>query len=121
MWYCVHAIHYFEYTIPVQSDYLVWEHLYLIKAESREEARDKGEFRARQDESAPGEMSKVNNRSARLRFITIRKVVDCEDLDLDSNYPTDGTELSYSEFIPLNQEEFNKLAHGHAAIVKYLE
>jgi hypothetical protein len=120
MWYAVHALHYFEYKEGEQSDYLVWEHVYLIRAESFDKARERGELRAKQDETDSAGSLTVNDRLARLRFAAIRKVVECQDLDLRSGQPTDGTELSYSEFKASNSAEFAKLTTGESAAVLYL-
>ena len=51
MWYCVHALHFFELKQEPQSEFTLWEHMYLIKAGSADEARDKGARRAKQDET----------------------------------------------------------------------
>jgi hypothetical protein len=103
-----------------QNDYLVWEHIYLIRAESPDHARDRGVLRAEQDETDSQGTLIVNDRPARLRFLGIRKVVECQDLDPQSGLPVDGTELSYSEFQVPNSMELTKLMTGESATVVYL-
>jgi hypothetical protein len=119
-WYSVHALHYFEYIDGEQNDHLVWEHVYLIRADSFDQARQRGELRARQDETDSAGSLTLNERPARLRFAAIRKAVECQDLDIQSGLPTDGTELSYSEFNVSSQAEFAKLTAGESASVSYL-
>jgi hypothetical protein len=119
MWYCVHALHVFEYLDGKQDDYLIWEHLYLIQASSPKDANRKGNARAHQDESRPDQGLMRNDRPARLRFAKIYKVVDCQDLDANNN-PTDGTELSYSEYLLSNEAEFEKLLANEPAKLEYL-
>ena len=121
MWYCVHAILYFEYKDGNQGDYVVWEHLYLIKADNPQEAGDKGKIRAKQDEGDSSGGLTVNERPARLKYAGIRKIVDCQDLDMHTMLPTDGTELSYSELIVESPDEFEKLISGDPAAIIYNE
>lgn len=120
MWYCVHAVHFFEYQDGPQSDWLVWEHMYLIEAACPDEAKRKGESRALQDQTPEASRTTVDGKPARLRFTTIRKVVECQDLDPESGLPTDGTELSYSEYAVLTREDFVSLTSGKSATVVYL-
>jgi hypothetical protein len=120
MWYCAHAILFFEYEFPPQDHYVVWEHLYLIEATTPAEAHTKAEARARQDESGPAEGLRVNDRPARLRVAGIRKVVECRDLTPDGQ-PGDGTELSYSELFVSTPTEFHNLVAGDPADVSYSE
>lgn len=120
MWYCVHALHYFKYIDGTQTEFLVWEHMYLINAASTSEAKRKGELRAKEDEGDSGASLMLNNRPARLEFITVRKVVQCQDLDEQLRMPTDGTELSYSEYLVSNQDDFEKLTNAETATVSYL-
>jgi hypothetical protein len=122
MWYCVHALLHFESNETNQNNQtetLVWEHMYLIEAHDPDEARDKGEVRARKDESSPSDHVTLDGQPARLRFATIRKVVECQDLDPKTNAPADGTELSYSEYIA-SPAQWPKLMDAETADVKYL-
>lgn len=121
MWYCAHALHYFEYKDGKQDEYFVWEHMYLIQARTPEEALSKGEVRGKKDEVySDDEDLRLNERKVRLRFITVRKVVECQDLDEDSETPIDGTELSYSEYSVSSKKDFEKLIHGKTANVDYI-
>jgi hypothetical protein len=121
MWYCVHALFYFEYRDGNQDDYLVWENMYLIQATSPDEAKAKGEFQAMKTEKESEDDSlKLNERPARFKFAAIRKVVECQDLDEQTGRPTDGTEISYSEFMVSNKEDFSKLICASTATVDYI-
>jgi hypothetical protein len=119
MWYCVHALLYFTYEDGNQQEYLVWENLYLIEADSPDEAKERGERFGRANESSPEAGLTLNGRPARRRFASIRKVVECVDLDTESGMPTNGTEVSYSEFV-VSSVEFTKLIDAETAEVTYL-
>src|SRR5262245_56427996 len=119
MWYCVHALHYFECQSGSQDSYLVWEHMYLIKANSPDDAKSKGELRAQRDEPHTDTRTMLNDRPAQLRFACIRKVVECQDLHILSSMPVDGTELSYSEY-SVSPGEFSNLIEARSAAVVYL-
>jgi len=122
MWYCAHALHYFEYEDGKQDDYLVQENIYLIQAASPDEAMAKGELQGKTVEThLDGSGLRLNDRPARLRFVTIRKVVECQDLDEQTEILTEGgIELSYSEYIISSKDEFEKMIHGKTATVDYL-
>jgi hypothetical protein len=117
MWYAVHAFLYFKYKDGLQDEYFGYENIYLIKAESVEEARTKGTARAREDEGDDNASITSNGRPAARTFAGILKIVDCEDLDLETGEPTNGTELSYSELTLPNKREFDKYVSGQSATV----
>ncbi len=118
-WFSVHALHYFEYKQGEQNDFCVFEHVYLIRADSSEEAFQRGKIRAKQDEGDSSGSLTINDRAACLRFAGIRVVVECQDLDLETGLPTDGTELTYSEFTVDTRDELAKLIAGEPALVVY--
>ena len=49
-WYSAHAILYFKLESGAQDSVTVWENVYLIEAENVDEAWEKAEARARQEE-----------------------------------------------------------------------
>jgi hypothetical protein len=117
MWYCVHALLYFRYKDGKQDEFPAWENLYLIKAPSVETARLEGERRAKQDETDSDGTLSYNERPATLTFAGILRVVECEDLDMNSGLPISGTELSYNELTIPDKIEFDKLVRGESANV----
>ena len=121
MWYSVHAIYYFEdkENPEQQNEFVIWENIFLIHADSAEDAGRKGESRAQQDTLGSEDPITLNAKFVDFRFAGIRKIVECQDLDIQSGLPVDGTELSYSEFVIESKEEFEKLVDGEPAEVIY--
>jgi Domain of unknown function (DUF4288) len=119
MWYAVHAFLYFQYKDGSQDEYFGYENIYLVEADSVEEARTKGIARAKKDEGDSEGTLTSNGRPATLVFGGLLKFVECTDLDLQSEKPVDGTELSYSEMTMPNKQEFDNFVSGHTAKVIY--
>lgn len=122
MWYCAHVLHYFQYDDEKQDSFLVQENIYLVQATSPDEAMVKGELQGKKVEQyLEGSGLCLNDRPASLRFASVRKVVECQDLDGQVEIPTDEEiELTYSEYIVSSKEEFEKLIHGRTATVDYV-
>jgi hypothetical protein len=123
MWYCAHALHYFEYRDqPPQSqeEYYIWEHLYLIQADSADSAWIRAEQRALDDQQLEDESLRLNGRPANLRFASVQKIIECQGLDETSGMPIDGTELSYSKYLVSSKEEFQKWISDKSAQVLYV-
>jgi hypothetical protein len=114
MWYCVHAILFLEQKEGEQHHYVAWEHLYLVEASNPDQAKEKGVIRAQQDESDSGTM--LDDRPVRLKYATIRKVVECQDR---GQPPSDGSEISYTEYLVENPDEFKRLIQAEPAQVIY--
>lgn len=119
MWYSVHAFLYFKYKDGVQDDYFGWENIYLIEAQSPDEAREKGIARAKEDEGDCAGSLTSNGRPASLTFAGLVKFVECADLDLETGRPVDGTELSYSSVSLPSRREFESFVSGRTATVIY--
>jgi hypothetical protein len=119
VYYACHAFLYFQYKDGNQTDFFGHENIYLIKAESPDEALAKGRIRAQQDEGDDDGSLRCNGRPARYTLASILKVVECIDLDLETDKPVHGTELSYSDFTVVNRSEFEKLIAGQSATVIY--
>ena len=120
MWYSVHAFLYFQFKDGSQDEYFGHENIYLIEAESPEEAQTKGKKRAKQDEGDDDGSLTLNDRPATRTLGGILKVVECTDLDLDTDKPVDGTELTYSDLILPNKHEFDKFVSGRSSTLVYL-
>jgi hypothetical protein len=119
MWFAVHAFHYFQYKDGIQDEYSGWENIYLIEAENVAEARMKGLFRAKADEGDSEGTLTVNGRPATVVLGGILKLVDCIDLDLVTDKPVNGTEVSYTDLTLPSKEEFEKFVSGKTATVVY--
>ena len=119
MWYACHAFFYFQYKEGEQTEFSGWENIYLIEAESFDQALVKGKTRALEDEGDSDGSLTCNDRPARLTLAAILKVVECIDLDLETDKPIHGTELSYSDVTVSNRDEFEKLIAGRSAVLTY--
>ena len=103
-WYAVHAVLYFDVPSQRRSSIKVWENIYLVRAGSFEEARNRGMALAKSAEGDSDESTTLDGAKARLRVMGIRKVIECLG---DATHcrparvtvPHDGMEVSYSEYI----------------------
>jgi hypothetical protein len=114
-WYTAHAIMYVKFKDKNQDRYPIWENIILIEAASDDEAWEKAEIRAKEDEDESGEMVWDKHPSSFL-FAGIRKLVLCVD---PGDNPTDGTEISYSEMELDSWDSLQKFLKGETVSVKY--
>jgi len=119
MWYCVHAFLYFAYKDGDQCDYPGWENMYLIEADSVDQARQKGRDRARADEGDSEGTLTYDGRPAKVTLAGLIKIIACEDLDLDTGKPSDGTEVSYTDLLIADKTQLQNLLAGEPAVVTY--
>ncbi len=122
MWYCAHAILYWNYVgeCKPDDDVLIWEHLYLIEADDAADAHVKAQRRAIEDESTDDSFT-LNDRPARLKFAGVRKVVECQNTYVTHDDPIDGTELSYNTLTVKNLDDLKLLFAGEPVQVEYLD
>ena len=121
MWYCAHAIFYFE--SDRQESYLIYENVYLIRSKDEESALLEAIKIAKDNEdlNEDGHLL-LNEKPARYLFAGIRKIVEVE-----TNYQTakgsivSGTEVTYSEMEVDSLDEVNRLANGDFVGVLYRE
>ncbi len=92
-WYVAHIVMAVKLLEGVQTEFNIWENIILISATNADEAYEKAEIRARQDEGSDG--FTWGGVPARWEFAGIRKMVSCVDPE---QRPGDGTELTYSSF-----------------------
>lgn len=110
MWYSAHAVMAIRFKEGVQNEFPAWENIILIQAETDQEALDKAEARARQDEGECG--LTWAGHPAEFVFSGLRKVVKCYESELQ---PSDGTELTYNQLVFSNKEDFDAFASGREA------
>ncbi|WP_353928947.1 DUF4288 domain-containing protein [Okeanomitos corallinicola TIOX110] len=101
-----------------QNKYPIWENIILIEANSDEEALEKAETRAKEDESESEDDFTWENRSASLIFAGIRKLISCNNPDEN---PHHGTEISYSQMEVKTEDELSKLVKGESVTIIYEE
>ncbi|MDD2814630.1 MAG: DUF4288 domain-containing protein [Thiotrichaceae bacterium] len=90
----------------------------LVEANNPKEAYQKAEQHARKEESDSLNTYYYEERAATWVFAGIRKLVDCEDMNL---MPRDGTEVSYSTLEVNREEDLIRLINGEIVTVKYLD
>lgn len=114
-WYAAHAIMYVRFKDGVQDKYPFWENIFLIKADSDEEAFSKAEQRAKEDEGDSYGSFTWEERAASWCFAGIRKLVYCTE---SPEMPNDGTEVTYLEMEVDSESAFSKLINGEPVMVR---
>ncbi len=117
-WYAAHSIMYVKFTDGKQDKYPIWENIILIEASSDEEALEKAEKRAKEDQSESENDFNWEERPASLNFAGIRKLISCNNPE---NRPTDGTEISYSQMEIKTKDDLAKFLQGDSVMVLYEE
>ena len=106
-----------------QDEVPVFENFYLIEARNHAEAVEMAEVIGR-DEAAANQDVEYKSLPARFYFVGIRKVRSVYNpapLDLDTDRPICGTELSHSYFELKNRSEVEKFAKGQSVCVEYID
>lgn len=114
MWYTAHAVVVLRLKEGAQDEFRVWENIFLVKAESEEEALKKAEIRSREDEGEDG--LTLDGQPAEFVFLGLRKLVRCVD---GENRPTDGTEVTYNTLFFANQQALDDFVAGKEACATF--
>jgi hypothetical protein len=117
-WYAAHAIVYFQFKEGPQDGYLVWENVYLVRAEDPQQAYALAEGYARADEGDSQGSLKIDDRPARLVFGGIRKLVTVSHVGPGETLAS-GDELTYSEYQVATPEALRRLIDDEDAEVLY--
>jgi hypothetical protein len=115
MWYAVSVIMYVEFKDSHQNNYPVWENVYLVSAESAEEAFEKAEGFGREQQGDSEGTFTWEDRPARWVFAGVRKVIKCDER------PDDGIEITYSQFLLKDKKSLDKLVNGETVCLIYEE
>ncbi|MDM8530551.1 DUF4288 domain-containing protein [Anaerolineales bacterium HSG25] len=115
-WYTAHAIMYVKFKDGNQDKYPFWENIILIEATSSDEAFEKAEQRAKEDEGDSRGSFTHEGRPAIRLFAGLRRLVSCVDAE---ERPNHGTELTYSEMEVTSKADFEKLVNGESVMVLY--
>jgi hypothetical protein len=115
-WYAANIIMYTHFKDGVQDYYPVFENIILIEAINEKEAYKKALARAKLDEGDSSGTYYYDDRQAKMICAGIRKITTCEDPE---KRPTDGTEITYSEFRVDSKENLSKLVTGDSVYVYY--
>ena len=123
MWYCAHAIFYFEFKYEEQDSYLVHENVYLIQAVDESSAMGKAIEIAKENEDLNEDNHlELNEKPARYLFSGIRKLITVSNYDKENeNTIESGVEATYSELEVDNLNQVRKLSEGSFVEVLYRE
>jgi hypothetical protein len=118
-WYAAHAIVYFQLTDGPQDRFQVYENVFLVQAETPDEAWAKAREFARRDEGDDRGSLRVGGRPARRVFGSIRKVMSVAH-EGPAGQLGDGDEVTYSEFVVADREALDRLIGDQDVEVVYV-
>lgn len=123
MWYCAHAIFYFEFKYEEQDSYLVHENVYLIQAVDESSAMGKAIEIAKENEDLSEDNHlELNEKPVRYLFSGIRKLITVSNYDKENeDIIESGVEATYSELEVDNLNQVKKLSEGSFVEVLYRE
>jgi hypothetical protein len=120
-WYAVSTILVFRFKEGQQDVWPVWENVYLVSAESTDEAEKKATVLAKLAEGDDDASLTLDGRPATRQFCGIRKVITVKSPTAPDDEPVDGAEVSFSELELRSEKEIQDLVDGKAVMVKYIE
>ena len=112
MWYAAHAVMLIRIKDGEQTEFPIWENIFLIEAATPEEAQQKAEVRALEDESEADNTDTWDGRPSRFEFLGLRKLMQCFS---DEEQPGDGTEVSHNKITFADREQLDKFVAGEQA------
>ncbi|WP_280191953.1 hypothetical protein [Delftia sp. PS-11] len=122
MWYCAHAIFYFELINENQESYLIHENIYLINSEEGEIENFARKIAIENQDLNEDGSIELNDKKVRYIFAGIRKIIETETLPLGNEISApNGIELSYSIYEVESIEDVKKLASGEMVNILYRE
>lgn len=128
-WFAAHVVMYIRYkNTETQSDYPVYENIYLIEAETIDIAYEKANKIGKKHEGDSAGTFMWGEEPAQWVFGGIRKLIECQNSPEQliaepsgNNKPLDGSEITYSQFIVENRKELEKLINGQDVKLLYTE
>lgn len=124
LWYAVSVVLFFRLKRGRQRSFPVWENVYLIKASSADEARQRAEELGRAEATSDG--LELDGKPAELVYGGVRKVVTCAADPAAPGESTvaklyDGVEATYSTFVVKSRADLEMLIKGQPVAVVYQE
>ncbi len=113
-WYAASAVFVYRVREGKQSRFPVLENVYLIEADSDEDALKKAEELGK-SRSIDDETMTLDGRPARLDYAGIRKLLTIENpfpAQPNTDQPGHGTEVTYSDFTVANEKDLKRLVGG---------
>ncbi len=118
MWYAAHAVMLIRLNSGEQTEFPIWENIFLIEATTPKEAHAKAEARAREDETHdqnrdhPFKGLTLSDEPAEFKFLGLRKLMQCFS---DEEQPGDGTEISHNQITFADRAQLEKFVAGDQA------
>jgi hypothetical protein len=119
-WFAAHAIMYFRLKSGVQDSFTIWENVYLIEAKNSDEAWQKAEAWAKQEEGDSNGSLRIDDQPATLIFAGIRKIITVSHWEEEGQL-RHGDEITYSEFQVSDEKSIRKLVDGEEVSIEYIE
>jgi hypothetical protein len=119
-WFAAHAILYFKLKAGGQEKFTVWENVYLIEAGDSDEAWEKAEAWAKQEEGDSDGFLQVDGRPATMVYAGIRKMITVSHWEEEGRLGH-GDEITYSEFQVPDEKSIRELVDGAEVSVDYIE
>lgn len=102
---------------------LVHENIYLVEGVDAIEALQKAEKYGHEEASVNDGLT-LNDLPARAKFVGVRKLINISNpapYNMDEVPPSEGTEITYSEYEVCDEKTLEQLANGEEVIVRYLK
>ncbi|QRN97401.1 DUF4288 domain-containing protein [Archangium violaceum] len=113
-WFAVHAIMRVSFKDGFAGYVPVWENIYLVAAESPEEAHRKGVAKALAAEGDSSGTFFWDDHPASWVFAGVRKIIKCDDDPIE-----EGVEVTYSQFRLRGEDDLEKLVAGEPVKIVY--
>lgn len=120
-WYSASAIFFFEYKEGKQDEYLVWENVYLLEANSDQEAWKKAEKYAKQYEGDSSGTLTLNGRPVTQKYGGIRKIVSVSNSINIEEGVLEGAEVTFNKFVVKDRKSLDDLISGKPVKIVYEE
>ncbi len=114
-WYAAHIVTWLKLREATQSTFPIRENIVLVCAMSSDEALEKAEKKAHEDEIIDDSQT-WDDKPADWIFAGVRKLIECLPPE---KQPSDGTEVTYSEMTVDSEDTLRKLVNGDAIAVIY--
>ncbi|HEX5206692.1 MAG TPA: DUF4288 domain-containing protein [Steroidobacteraceae bacterium] len=120
-WYAVSAVLVFRFKEGDQNIWPIWESVYLVSANSPEEAEAKATVLAKQNEGDDDGSLTCGDRPATREFMGIRKILTVQSPHSSTDEPVDGAELTFSDMEVQSESDLQALVAGKPVFVNYIE
>jgi len=107
MWYAAHIIMYLRFQDGLQDKHPVWEEIYIIQANSSDDAFREADRIGAFNQSADIGSHTYENRPVRWEYAGVRRMAEC--IDFEDGPPQSGKEVSYIYYFLEDAESINSM------------